>query len=166
MAWKRPTRDDVHAFLFQKILRINGNVPWRVHFTSRVIHPERIERGRNTAPGDSPGCYIQAVNGIRIGDNTNIGPGVGIISGNHDPLDNTRHLPAPPIEIGKDCWIGMNAVILPGVKLGDGVVVGAGAVVTHSFADRVIIAGNPARIIRSLDAEGRDEGHGIPATRT
>ncbi len=157
------TRDDVIGFIAQRILRINGHVPWRVHFTSRVVNPERVVRGKNTFPGDSPGCYIQAANGIYIGDNTNIGPGVGLISANHDPTDNTRHLPGPPIRIGRDCWIGMNAVILPGVTLGDGVVVGAGAVVTHDFPDRVVIAGNPARVIREIRNDTNRNEESVPS---
>ncbi len=134
----------------KRILRVNSDVPWPVHFTSQVIHPERVVRGRGVFPGDSPHCYIQAFNGVEIGEGTNIAPGVGIVSANHDPLDNARHAAAPPIRIGKRCWIGMNAVILPGVTLGDNVIVGAGAIVTSSFPAYSVIAGNPARLIRQL----------------
>lgn len=55
------------------------------------------------------------------------------------------------IAIGDDCWIGGGAVICPGVILGRRVVVGAGSVVTKSFPDDVVVAGNPARVIRRLD---------------
>ncbi len=137
------------------ILRQNSRVPWPVHFTSQVICPEKVKLGRCAFPGDSPHCYIQAINGIEIGDYTNIAPGVGLISANHDPLDNARHLPAPPIRIGAHCWIGINAVILPGVMLGDYTIVGAGAVVTKSFPEGYcVIAGNPARKIRELERVG------------
>jgi acetyltransferase-like isoleucine patch superfamily enzyme len=135
----------------KKVLRINPLVPWPVHFTSTVHHPERVKFGKGPHfPGDSPCTYIQAYNGIEIGDDVNMAPGVGLISANHDPSDITRHLPAPPIRIGNRCWIGMNAMILPGVELGDGVVVGAGAVVTRSFPAGCIVAGNPARLIREV----------------
>lgn len=137
-------------FFFQRIIGINRRVPWPVDFTSTVIHPERMRIGRNVCPGLSPGCYIQAINGIEIGDNTLIGPGVGLISANHDGDRLSGHAPSLSIRIGKNCWIGMNAVILPGVELGDDVIVGANAVVTRSFPSKVVIAGNQARIIRHL----------------
>ena len=59
------------------------------------------------------------------------------------------------ISIGNNCWIGGNAVINPGVKLGHNVVVGAGSVVTKSFEDNVVIAGNPAKVIQFIDNTSR-----------
>lgn len=131
---------------------INSHVPWPVHFTSVVRAPRKVRIGRETFPGDSPNCYIQATNGVVIGDYTNLGPGVGLISANHDPLDNRRFLPAPPIRLGRNCWLGMNAIILPGVVLGDHTIVGAGAVVTKSFEDGYcVLVGNPAHVVRKVD---------------
>jgi acetyltransferase-like isoleucine patch superfamily enzyme len=79
---------------------------------------------------------------------------VGLISANHDLIDNTKHIKAEPIRIGKFCWIGMNAVILPSVILGDFTTVGAGAVVTKSFPEGYcVLAGNPATVIKYLDKE-------------
>jgi acetyltransferase-like isoleucine patch superfamily enzyme len=124
-------------------------VPWPVHFTSRIVHPERVRLGPGSTPGDMPGCYIQAINGIEVGEFCEFGPGVGLISANHNPEDLTQHLPAAPIRIGDRCWIGMHAIILPGVELGPRTVVGAGAVVTKSYPEgHVTLAGNPARVVR------------------
>lgn len=140
------------------ILRQNRGVNWHVHYTSTVHHPEKITRGKNVYPGDSPGNYIEASNGITIDDYTNIGPNVGIISANHDLIDNTQHTKVPPIKIGRFCWIGMNAVILPSVELGDFTIVGAGAVVTKSFTKGYcVVAGNPAVIINNLDKHKCDQ---------
>jgi len=137
---------------FRKILRQNSGVAWAVHHTSTIHCPERIERGIDVHPGDSPGVYINASNGIKIGDYTNIGPNVGLVSSNHDLIDNDRHVTGMPIEIGNFCWLGMGAVVLPGVKLGDFTTVGAGAIVTKSFPEGYcVIAGNPARIIKYLN---------------
>ena len=131
---------------------INRRVPWPVHFTSQVNHAGRVKLGRGTYPGDSPHCYLNAFNGIEVGDYCNLAPGVGLISANHDIYDNTSWTKGPPIRLGAHCWIGMNAVVLPSVQLGDYTIVGAGAVVTKSFPDGyAVIAGNPARVIRRLD---------------
>jgi acetyltransferase-like isoleucine patch superfamily enzyme len=138
---------------FKHVLRVNRQVPWPVHFTSRVASPGKVKLGRCSYPGDMPGCYIQAINGIEIGDECIFAPGVGLISANHDPDDLDRHIAGPPIRLGHHCWVGMNAVVLPGVQLGDRTVVGAGSVVTTSFPEgNCVIAGNPARVLKRLDA--------------
>ena len=86
-----------------------------------------------------------------MGKGCYIAPNVGIITANHNPDDLMEHLPPQTVEIGDGCWVGMNSVILPGVTLGPRTVVGAGAVVTKSFPEgHVVIAGNPARILRQL----------------
>ena len=139
-------------FFFRHILRQHTNVPWAVHHTSTVHYPKNITKGKNVFPGDSPGNFIDARNGISIGDYTNLGPNVGIISANHNLIDNSKYDDANPINIGAFCWIGMNSVVLPEVKLGDFTIVGAGAVVTQSFTEGYcVIAGNPAKIIKQLD---------------
>jgi acetyltransferase-like isoleucine patch superfamily enzyme len=98
------------------------------------------------------GVYFQCIDAnIFIGKGTYIAPNVGIITSNHDPLDLGRHLPGEDIVIGEKCWIGMNSVILPGVRLGDRTIVGAGSVVTKSLPEgNCIIAGNPAKVIRKI----------------
>jgi acetyltransferase-like isoleucine patch superfamily enzyme len=140
--------------VFRRVLRQNVGVRWAVHHTSTIRSPERLTVGRGTYPGDSPGVYINADNGVSIGDFTNLGPRVGLISANHDAVDNTAHEAAPPLRIGRFCWLGMGAVVLPGVELGDFTVVGAGAVVTRSFpAGYCVVAGNPARLLRALNPD-------------
>jgi acetyltransferase-like isoleucine patch superfamily enzyme len=139
-------------FFAKHVLRQNREVTWAIHFTSTVYFPDRITRGKNVFPGDSPNNFIDATNGIEIGDYTNIGPGVGLISGNHDVIDNGIYTKNPPIRIGAFCWLGMNAIILPGVVLGDFITVGAGAAVAKSFPEGYcIIGGNPAKVIKLLD---------------
>ncbi len=80
-----------------------------------------------------------------------LGPGVKLISANHDVLNFDIHTKNEPIEIGDNCWISASAVILPGVKLDNHVVVAAGAVVAKSFSDICLIRGVPARVIKELD---------------
>ena len=110
------------------------------------------------------GATIYARKGIIIGDNTAIGGNVKILDNDFHPLEiETRNkllhdphggdselIPAREISIGKNCFIGCNAIILKGTVLGDGCVVGAGAVVSGKFDDNCVIAGNPAKVIRRL----------------
>jgi acetyltransferase-like isoleucine patch superfamily enzyme len=134
-------------FLHQKFFDINNSIPWSVHYTSTV--QGKITIGKNVwrSFASSGGCYIQAANGIEIGDDTIFAPGIKIISSNHNPEDMGNWIVVEPVRIGKNCWIGANAVILPGVQLGDNVIVGAGSIVTKSFPSGSVIAGNPARIL-------------------
>jgi acetyltransferase-like isoleucine patch superfamily enzyme len=135
-------------FFFQKILRINSEVPFMVHFTSTVSVTIHLGKGVAQYFANSGGCYIQGINHIYIDDYTIFAPGVKIISANHKKDDLNQHdKTVGPIRIGKNCWIGANSVILPGITLGDNVIVGAGSVVTKSFGDSVIIVGNPAAVI-------------------
>lgn len=112
---------------------------------------ENIEVGENFYC--NWGVCILDVCKIKIGDNCLIGPQVGIYAACH-PLDRATRVSeleyGKPITIGNDCWIGGRAVINPGVTLGDNVIVGSGAVVTKSFPSNVVIAGNPAKVIKTL----------------
>lgn len=133
-------------------LGLAGKLHWPVHGSSRISFPENIKIGVGTAPGLSINCYIQGLNGIEIGDYTIIGPGVNIISADHDLSDFNAHIKSGnPIIVGKNCWLGANSIILPECVIGDNTVVAAGAVVTKSFPQgNVLIAGVPAKVIKSL----------------
>lgn len=142
-----------HHVIAQKLLNINGSrsVKWPVHFTSQVTNPQNISLGAYTAPGRSAGQYIQAINKIILGDNIYMAPGVKIISANHVSGNLSKHEDSAPINLGDNCWLGANSVILPGVTLGPSTVVGAGAVVSKSFpAGHVVIGGVPARSLKNL----------------
>lgn len=90
---------------------------------------------------------------VRIGDNCFIGPNVSIFTACH-PLDaasrDTGVEWAEPVTIGDSVWIGGNATILPGVTIGNNVVIGAGSVVTRNIPSGVVVGGNPARIIKKV----------------
>jgi len=137
-----------HFVIPQKIFRINGDVPWPVHFTSKVRGAQNIKKGIMCDPGDNIGVYIQAINGIIIGNNVGISPGCKIISSNHNNENHSDHDEAPPIRIGNNVFIYANSVVLPGVTIGDNVVIGAGSVVTKDIPSNSIAVGNPCRVIK------------------
>lgn len=111
-----------------------------------------LKIGKGVNIGDRFSCLCTDL--ITIGDRTLIAGDVFISSENHgmeiDKFSSYGDTPliSKPVSIGKGCWIGEKAIILPGVHLGDRCIVGAGAIVTKSFPDRVIIGGNPAKIIK------------------
>jgi maltose O-acetyltransferase len=98
-------------------------------------------------------CVVLDVCRVRIGDFTLFGPGVQILTATH-PLEaelrRTQEL-GKPVDIGSDVWVGGGALILPGVRIGSRAVIGAGSVVTRDVPDGVLAAGNPCRVLRSLD---------------
>ncbi|GFN29862.1 acyltransferase [Paenibacillus xylaniclasticus] len=103
------------------------------------------------------GATIYARKSITIGDNTNIGGNAKILDNDFHPLeiearnlDIKEKIGSRPITIGRNCFIGCNSLILKGTVLGDGCVVGAGAVVSGVFEDNCVIAGNPAKVIKKL----------------
>ncbi|MGE0082888.1 MAG: DapH/DapD/GlmU-related protein [Desulfococcaceae bacterium] len=138
----------LYFFLPQKVFRINGGVPWPVHFTSRILYHKNVSLGNRSALGMTGGCYIQARNGISVGHNVRMGPGVGLISANHSMEDYDIHVPCSPIVIGDNVWLGMNTVVMPGITIGSNVIIGASSVVTHDVPSNVIAGGNPCRVIR------------------
>ena len=105
------------------------------------------------------GASIYAIDEITIGDHCKIGANVKIVDNDCHPIDaaarreeNREKIQHRPIQIGNDVFIGMNAIILKGTELGDGCVVGAGAVVSGKFGPNCVIGGNPARVIRILES--------------
>lgn len=96
-------------------------------------------------------CCFQDQGGITIGDGTLIGHGVVLATVNHgfSPQGRGDNYPAPII-IGKNVWIGSHATILPGVTVGDGAIVAAGAVVTRDVPTNMIVGGVPARILKPV----------------
>ncbi|RFU85700.1 acyltransferase [Streptomyces triticagri] len=104
------------------------------------------------------GSHVIADTTVTIGDDCYFGPYVYITSTNHSYDDPEQPVGKQwprmePVHIGPGCWIGTNAVVLPGTRLGRNVVVAAGAVVRGEVPDHCVVAGTPARVVRRWDAE-------------
>lgn len=138
----------------QKIVGYQRHIPYPVSFRMQVMNWENIHFDVNDLENfQKTGSYFQAAADahIYIGSGTRIAGNVGIITANHDLNDLSKAAPGKDVRIGKNCWIGMNSMILPGVELGEHTIVGAGSVVTKSFPEgNCVIAGNPAQKIRML----------------
>ncbi|MBT63400.1 MAG: acetyltransferase [Puniceicoccaceae bacterium] len=137
------------AFLAKRLISESGEglrVSSRVNFGS----------GKRVKLGDrcilSPGLTI--IGDVEIGDDLMIGPDVVMVSYNHAYSDPTVAMQfqgvteSRPVVIGDDVWIGMRAMIMPGVKIGSHAIVGGGSVVTKDVPDWGIVGGNPAKLIK------------------
>ncbi|MGA2013307.1 MAG: acyltransferase [Solirubrobacteraceae bacterium] len=97
------------------------------------------------------GASLVASASITIGDRVRIGDHAAIHDSDYHPVSADSPVRVSPIVVGDDVWIGRGALIMPGVHIGDGSVVAAGAVVTRSVPPRCLVAGVPAKVIRELD---------------
>ncbi len=111
-----------------------------------------IEIGKNVFINYN--CCILDICKVRIGDNCMFAPNVQMYSATH-PLEfearNSGMELGKPITIGNNVWIGGNATICPGVTIGNGVVIAAGAVVVKDVPDNVLVGGNPAKVIKTIN---------------
>jgi acetyltransferase-like isoleucine patch superfamily enzyme len=97
------------------------------------------------------GASVVASRAITIGDRVRIGDGAAIHDSDYHAVSADRPVRVAPITIEEDVWIGRGALVMPGVRIGAGSVIAAGAVVTRSIPARTLAAGVPARVIRELD---------------
>ncbi|MEM2001616.1 MAG: acyltransferase [Thermoproteota archaeon] len=138
-----------------------------------VFHPENIEIGDNVYIGHytilkgyyknlmiigdhtwiGPQCFLHSAGGLRIGKAVGIGPRVIILTSQHEALDRDLPVYFTPLKFAEvvledGCDIGAGAIILPGVRIGEGAIIGAGSVVTRDVPPYEVWAGVPARKIR------------------
>lgn len=123
--------------------------------------------GQNISIGDNckinPDVFLNGRSGVTIGDNVTLSHGAKLISTGYDvehwmETGERVHITDKPIHVGNNCWIGADAIILPGVKItGEYVVIGAGAVVTKNITEsRVLVAGNPAKIVKRYKTDNQE----------
>jgi len=95
---------------------------------------------------------------VYVGDNTMFGPNVTVATAGHPILPELREQIYQyniPVRIGKNCWIGAGAILVPGVTVGDNSVIGAGSVVTKDIPANVVAVGNPCRVLREIGDRDR-----------
>ncbi|MDR3608521.1 MAG: acyltransferase [Oligoflexia bacterium] len=141
----------IRFWLYKLLFKKLGTMAW-VSPQVRFLHTHKLRVG-NTFSANS-GSYINAVGGITLGDFVLIGTNVTIVSGIH-PIEGplppvfARPVETKPVTIEDDVWIGSGAVILAGSHLRRGTVVGANSVVSGETEEYSVVAGSPARKIRS-----------------
>lgn len=140
--------------------RLTGTV---VPASFRMNLPFHTDYGKGIRMGENVfinfGCIFMDRGGISIGNDVLIGPAVQLLTINHrqEPFERSTTM-CRPITIGERVWIGGGAIVLPGVTIGKCSIVSAGAVVTHDVPEGVIVAGNPAKVIKKLpEYEKRQE---------
>lgn len=142
--------------------QIGGRNTWAVGY--KVSTDARLTIGNRTVVGYQN--FLSVAKSVIIGDDTMLASNVQIYDNPNHPLEPDRRLrkesfrldETAPVVIGRNVWLATGCIVLPGVTIGDGSVVGAGSVVTRDIPPYTLAAGNPARVIRSLDpAESREE---------
>lgn len=136
-----------------------------------VEHGAYFGDGSRVRIGDRSGIGVNCrLHGpVVIGRNVMMGPDVVVLAVNHrfaDPvpmIDQGYDLPRP-VTIEDDVWIGTRSIILPGVTIGSGAIIGAGAVVTKSVPPNSVVGGNPARLIRFREAHEATDPEGAAAS--
>ena len=123
---------------------------------SRVLAPLYVNLAANVHIGNRvtimPYFRCMSAGQVTIEDDARIAMNVSVITNNHDFYERDV-LTVKDVHIGRNAWIGAGATILPGVTIGENAVVGAASVVTKDVPANAVVAGNPAKLIRMLDAE-------------
>jgi maltose O-acetyltransferase len=117
-----------------------------------IEYPDQLTIGADSFI--NAGLQIISAGKVTVGTHTFIGPNCQLFTANHSLNKDLRREGwqyDAPITIGNDCWLGGSVIVLPGVTIADDVVVGAGSVITHDIPAHSLVAGNPARVIRSTE---------------
>ena len=153
----RPTQQQERAKLLKEMFaQIGENCyiepPLHANWSGKHVHlGDNVYANFNLTLVDDTHIYI--------GSNTMIGPNVIIATAGHPVLPELRLKVAQfnsPVHIGKNCWLGAGAIVLPGVTIGDNTVIGAGSVVTKDIPANVVAVGNPCRVLRSIGDRDRE----------
>lgn len=148
MSYRCNIAKNIRAYFARKILKYAGD---NINIETGAEFSGKVSLGNNSGIGIK--CELSG--DITIGDNVMMGPNVTIYSINHEtdridiPMNEQGFRVSKEVVINNDVWIGKNVIILPGVSIGEGCIIGAGAVVTRSVPAYSIAAGNPAKVVKS-----------------
>ncbi len=153
----RPSDLQTRRTLLKQMLGSTGE-----HFT--ITQPFRCDYGYNIHLGENfyanYGLVILDCAKVTFGDNVFVAPNCGFYTAGH-PIDAVRRNQgleyAYPITVGDNVWFGAGVHVMPGVKIGSNVVIGAGSVVTKDIPDNVVAVGNPCRVLRAITEEDCQE---------
>lgn len=151
----------------QLCFKINHTMPYTPEFDalvkelfgefgegSRVMPMVNVVRGNSVKIGKNVvimnNVLFMAAGGITIDDEALVAANAQLISNNHDPHEH-RIITCKPVHLKRNCWIGAGATILPGVTVGENAIVAAAAVVTKDVPDNTMVAGVPARVIKTIE---------------
>lgn len=150
----RPSEGEKRAALLREMLAEVGEgcyiePPFHANWGGKFVHfGDHVYANFNLTLVDDTHIYV--------GDGTLFGPNVTLDTGTHPVAPALRAQGLQynrPIRIGKNCWIGAGAVVLPGVTIGDNAVIGAGSVVTHDVPPNVVAVGVPCRVLRTIEEQ-------------
>ena len=133
--------------LKQRSVKVGKNV--NLDRNVDIINWDNVSIGNNSGLGMN-----SRIGSVEIGNNVMMGPDCLLLTRNHNfskieiPMCEQGYKGDKMIKIGNDVWIGQRVIILPGITVGDHVIIGAGSVVTKDIVDYAIVAGNPAKLIR------------------
>lgn len=149
----------LRLLFYRRVFKIGTGTSFLMHVVIR--YPGNVSIGRHSTINYD--CVLDGRGAeIIIGNNVNIASEVMIWTQEHDPDSPTHQTISKPVVIGDYAWIASRAIILPGVTIGEGAVVAAGAVVTKDVPPYAIVGGNPAKFIRERSKDLRYELNYFP----
>lgn len=122
---------------------------WRNQNNLELLKNKGMKIGKGTFIGET--VYIDNSDFIEIGDDVVITMGCVILTHDASLQRLKLNVKRKPVKIGNNVFIGIRSIILPGITIGDNVIIGAGSVITKDIPDNVVVAGNPAKFIRTME---------------
>lgn len=145
VTWAGLVPSHLFRLFIYKLAGMNIGKDSRIHIGARFFNPSNVRIGKGTIIGDN--VFLDGRDKLIIGDCVDIASSVMILNSEHDINSADFHAILGTVEIGDYVFIGPRAIILPGVKIGKGAIVAAGAVVTKTVADFAIVGGVPSSVI-------------------